>query len=192
VNLEPRMQKRSPEQTWKIALAVIALVATAMALYIQLFDRKLRQEEERLSAARLDEALAESRTRLRAEILEQLRAEGSEEKSTEPPGDQPLPNAVLRRGESGTLEQFVGPMDAQQARDIAELRKGLDALSRQLEQSELARRRDLEELRAEVRRDLDASGRTVSLLLVALVPLVAQLVFSIWQPRRRRTGEERT
>lgn len=185
------MQKRSAEQTWKIALAAIALIATAMALYIQLFERRSRQEEERLAAARLDEALAESRVRLRAEILAQLRKEGAGEKSTEAPGDQPLPNAVLRRGESGALEQFVGPMDAQQAREIAQLRESLDALSRQLEQSELARRRDLEELRAEVRRDLNAAGRTVSLLLVAVIPLVAQLLFSVWQPRRRRGEGER-
>jgi hypothetical protein len=181
------MQKRSTEQAWKVALAAIALVATVMALYIQLFERRSRQEEERLAAARLEEVLAESRVRLRAEILTQLRAEG--EKSTQPPGDQPLPGAVLRRGESGALEQFVGPLDAQQAQAITELRESLDVLSRQLEQSELARRRELEELRADVRRDLDASGRTVSLLLVAVIPLVAQLLFSLWQPRRRRPGE---
>lgn len=185
------MRKRSTEQAWRVALAAVALIATAMALYVQLFERRSRQEEERLAAARLEEALAESRVRLRAEILEQLRSEETGEKSTEPPRDQPLPNAVLRRGESGsTLEQFVGPLDAQQAQAIAELRKSLDALSRQLEQSELARRRDLEELRAEVRRELEASGKTVSLLLMALVPLVAQLVFSLWQPRSRRGTEK--
>src|SRR5688572_148012 len=115
------MQKRSTEQAWKVALAAIALIATAMALYVQLFERRSRQEEERLAAARLEEALAESRVRLRSEILTQLRSEGTGEKSTQPPGDQPLPGAVLRRGESGALEQFVGPLDAQQAQAIAEL-----------------------------------------------------------------------
>lgn len=184
------MRERSTEQAWRMALAAVALIATAMALYVQLFERRSRQEEERLAAARLEEALAESRVRLRAEILAQLRSEGAGEKSAEPPGDQPLPGAVLRRGESGALEQFVGPLDAQQAQAIAELRESLAELSSQLEQAELARRRDLEEMRAEVRRDLDAASKTVSLLLVAVVPLVAQLVFSLWRPRRRGAAEE--
>ncbi|HSK81603.1 MAG TPA: hypothetical protein VLQ45_34430, partial [Thermoanaerobaculia bacterium] len=69
------MQKRFPGSPWKVVLALVALMATAMALYVQLFERKSRLEEDRLSAARLENALGESRLRLKAEILAQLRAE---------------------------------------------------------------------------------------------------------------------
>ncbi len=92
------MRKRS----WQVALAAIALIATAMALYIQLFERRARQEEERLEATRLEKELEESRSRI--EAIEQRRAA---EAAAEASAGQPLPGAVLRRGESGSALQQV-------------------------------------------------------------------------------------
>ncbi len=182
------MRKRTSEQTWKVVLAAIAVVATAMALYVQLFERRVREEHDRRAAARLEEALTQSRLRLKNEILAELRAELTRDAASEAPRNaQPLPNAVLRRGESGAssaLQQIAGPLDSLQ------IREDLDALSDQTEQSASALRQDVEDLRAEVRRDLGASGRVASLLLVALVPLVANLLLSIWPPRRWRPMAE--
>jgi len=173
------MQKRSLEQAWRVGLAAIALIATAMALYVQLFERRSRQDEDRIAAARLETALAESRARLKAEILTELRAELAPESSTEKPGTQPLPNSVLRRGESGTGSTL------QQVRDLRGSQEGLgeslDTLARRAEESDRALRRDLEELRAEVRRERDVSGKVVSLLLAALVPVVVLLLGSGWR-----------
>lgn len=181
------MQKGSLEQAWRVALAVIAVVATAMALYVQLFERRVREEHDRRAAARLEGALAQSRLRLKTEILAELRAELAQKTATEKGNGQPLPNAVLRRGESGAggaLQQIAGPLDS------LKLREDVDALADQTEQSDRALRQDVEDLRAEVRRDLDASGKVAGLLLVALIPLVANLLVSIWQPRRWRRGDE--
>ena len=181
------MRKRTPEQRWKIALAAVAVIATAMALYVQLFERKVRQEQDRRAAARLEEALAESRLRLKTEILAELRVELAQEAGAETRDGQPLPDAVLRRGESGgssALQQIVGPLDSLQ------LRESLDDLSRQMEQSDRALRQNVEDLRAEIRRDLEASGRVASLLLAAMIPLVANLLFSIWPPRHWRREQE--
>jgi hypothetical protein len=181
------MRKGSLEQAWRVALAVVAMVATAMALYVQLFERRVREEHDRRAAARLEEALAQSRLRLKNEILAELRADLAKETSAESQKGQPLPDAVLRRGESGAggaLQQIAGPLDSLQ------LREDLNALSDQTEQSDRVLRQDVEDLRAEVRRDLDASGKVAGLLLVALIPLVANLLFSIWQPRRWRRGDE--
>jgi hypothetical protein len=184
------MRKQSTEQAWRVAFAAVAVIATAMALYVQLFERRVRQEHDRRAAARLEEALAESRLRLKTEILTELRAELAKEAAAEPRNQQngqPLPNAVLRRGESGgssALQQIVGPLDSLQ------LRESLDDLSRQTEESDRALRQNVEELRAEIRRDLDAAGRVASLLIAAMIPLIANLLFSIWQPRRWRRGEE--
>jgi len=172
------MQKRSLEQAWRVGLAVIALIATAMALYVQLFERRSRQDEDQLAATRLEEALAESRARLKAEILAELRVELAPESSADKPG-QPLPNSVLRRGESGTgsaLQQVLDRRDSQEG-----LGESLDTLMRQTEESDRALRRDLEELRAEVRRERDVSGKVVSLLLVALVSVVVLLLVSGWR-----------
>lgn len=185
------MRIRSMEQAWKVALAAIAAIAMAMALYVHLFERRSRQEEDRLAMARLEDALAESRLRLKAEILAELRAELEKGESGAAPNDGPLPNAVLRRGESGggsALQQVLASGDSREA--LAGLAESLDSLARQTEESDRALRRNLEELRVEIRRDLDASRKVQSLLLVALIPLVANLLFSIWQPRRWRRGAE--
>jgi hypothetical protein len=182
------MQKPSPERTWKAALLLIALLAVATALFVQLAERRSREEADRISAARLERELAESRAH--AETLEKLRAEAVREGSSGQPGDQPLPDTVLRRGEAGgsVLEQARDSRDSQRAA-LARLQESLDALERRLERSDLARRRDLEELRAEVRRDQDASARVHSLLLVALIPLLLHLLTSL-RPREDRKGDE--
>ena len=181
------MRKRSMGPAWKIVLSVIALMATAMALYVQVFERRSRQEEDRLAAVRLEEALGAARTRLKTEILAELRAELAKGESTGQPGDQPLPNAVLRRGESGgrVLQQVLASADAQEAARVR-FRARIDSLAGQVEQSDRALRRDLEE----VRREQEISGKTLGLLLVALVALVIHLLTSLWSPGETRRGAD--
>ena len=175
------------ERSWKMALAVMALGAMAMAFYVQFFERKARQEEDRLVAARLEAALAESRARV--EVLERHRASLSKDIAKEEAAesaDQPLPGAVLRRGESGggsALQQVRDFRDDQEAA-LVRLEESLNALALQMEQSDQALRRDLEEIRARVQREQDASRKTLSLLVVALIPLVLHLLISL-------RGEER-
>jgi hypothetical protein len=174
------MRKRPMGPGWKIVLSVIALMATAMALYVQVFERRSREEEDRLAAVRLEEALGAARTRLKTEILTELRAELEKKGATGQPGDQPLPNAVLRRGESDggrVLQQVLASADAQEAARTR-FRANLDSLTSQMEQSDRALRRDLEE----VRREQEISGKTLGLLLVALVALVIHLLTSLWAP----------
>jgi hypothetical protein len=168
------------ERSWKVALAVISLMALAMALYVQLSERRARQEKDRLAAARLEEALAESRARV--EVLERHRAELRKEEAAEEAGDQPLPGAVLRRGESGALRQ-VRDKDEREAA-LTRLQESLDTLALQVERSDQTLRLDLEEIRAGVRREQDASRKTLSLLLVALIPLVVHLLLSLWREER--------
>jgi hypothetical protein len=184
------MQRRFLEHVRKAAFALIALLAVTIALYVQLVERKSRQEADRVWAVRLEAELTESRARLEAETQSRLRAE-AEIRAAEQ-GDQPAPNTVLRRGESegnGRLQQTPGSRDAQQAA-LTRLQDSLDALERRSEQSDRTLRRDLEELRAEVRREQEASGKVQSLLLVALVPLLLHLLASLWPRRDRRRGDE--
>jgi hypothetical protein len=167
------------KQPWKLALALMALTAMAMALYIQSSERRARKEEERLTAARLEAALAESRARV--EILERHRAELVKEAAAEQPSDQPLPGAVLRRGESGKGSSLQQVRDFQDEQETALVRvqESLDTLALQMERSDQALRRDLEEVRAGVRREQAASRKTLRLLLVALIPLVVHLLISL-------------
>jgi hypothetical protein len=164
-------------RAWQVSLAAIALIAMAMALYVQLFERRARQEEDRLAIARLEKELEESRTR--TEAIEQRRAE---EAAAEPSADQPLPGAVLRRGESGSALQQVRNFQDEQAAALARLQESVDTLALQMERSDQALRRDLEQLRAGVRRERDASNKTLTLLFVALVPLVLHLLLSLRPP----------
>ena len=184
------MEKRSGVHVWKAALAAVALMATMMALYVQLFERRSREAEDRLLIARLEDALAESRDRLKAEILAQLRAELAEGAS---PGEQgqPIPDAVLRRGESGgaVLQEVLDSQSSQEA-GLTRLQGNLDSLARQTEASDRALRRDFEELRAGVRRDRDVSSKALSLILIALVPFLVHLLTSLGQPEERRRDED--
>jgi hypothetical protein len=165
----------------KAALAAIALMATLMALYVQLFERRSREADDRIAAARLEAALAESRVRLKAEILAQLEAELTRQESTGQKGDQPRPDTVLRRGEpggsgaSGALQQVQGSQAAARAR----FQENLDSLAREMEQSDRALRRDLEETRAEMRREREIARKTLLLLLAALIPLVLHFLASL-------------
>jgi small-conductance mechanosensitive channel len=185
------MRKRSMGRIWKTVLAAVAVMATAMALYVQVFERRSRQEEDRLAAVRLEEALGAARARLKIEILAELRAELAKGGSTGQPGDQPLPNSVLRRGESGgrSLQQVLTSTEARGAA-LARVQESLDSLASQVEQSDRSLRRDLEEVRAEVRRDQDVSGKALSLLLIALVPLVIHLLTSLWPPGDLRKDKD--
>lgn len=158
---------------WSVALAVIALIATALALYVEVFERRPSPAE----------ALSEPSPG--AEIPAQPRAEAE---SPEPPDDSdsdgPLPGAVLRRSESGrgsALEQVRDDQDVRET--LVRLQKSLDNLTLQTDRSNQALRRDLERLQAEVRRERDVSGKVRILLLAALIPLVLNLLASLW-PRK--------
>lgn len=169
------------KRPWNVALAVIALIATAMALYVQLYERRARQEEDRLAASRLEQELEESRSR--TEAIEQRRAELAREDAAERPGDQPLPGAVLRRSENGgSVLQHVHDTQDEQAVVLARLEESLATLALQMERSDQALRRDLEQVRVEVRRERDASNKTLAFLLAALIPLVLHLLLSLRPP----------
>ncbi len=159
-------------------LAAIALLATLMALYVQLFERRSREAEDRIAAARLDDALAESRARLKAEIVAQLLAELTRQEPTGQKDDQPRPGTVLRRGEAGG-SSALQQVQASQAASRARLQESLDSLARETEQSDRALRRDLEETRAEMRREREVSRKSFLLLLAALIPLVLHLLLSL-------------
>jgi hypothetical protein len=162
------------------ALTAVALAATLMALYVQLFERRAIREEAQVAAARLDDALAESRARLRAEILAELRAELSKERDAAQPGTQPLPDTVLRRPDTG------GDAGSPRGQALA----ALESLERETEESDRALRRDLEELRAATLRESEVSSKTAVLMLVALGCLIGQLLPSVW-PRASVARKER-
>jgi hypothetical protein len=177
------MRKRRLQQAWKNTLTIVALIASLLALYLQVFERRARQEEARLAAVRLDDALAASRTRLRAEILAALRAELSDESPPAQTGREPLPDTVLRRleagGAGGALEQALGPTASREAL-LTRFNGALESLAHQMEEADRALRRDLEELRAATLREADVASKTLALVLVALVCLVARVLPELW------------
>ena len=176
------MRGSSLERTAKLVVAVIALAASAMALYVQLFEVRARQEESRLAALRLESALAESRSRLKAEILAELRRDAAAGAAA-PSGDGPVPGSVLRRPEAGiedgarrSLESIL-PAPPLTLSGVAQ---GLEQLSQQTRETDQVLRRDLEEFRAATRRELDASAKATVLTLIAVIPLALYLLLSYW------------
>lgn len=190
--------RKDPRQAWKNALTLAALAAALAALYLQLFERRAHQEEARLAAVRLDDALAESRARLRAEIVAELRAElAGEADAPDRPGQEPLPDRVLRRLEAveegnRALEQALGPSSSRDALLLARINAALGDLRRQSEEADRALRRDLEELRAAARREADVAAQVTALALAALLCLVGRTLPELW-PRAEapEEGEER-
>ncbi|MFP5285629.1 MAG: hypothetical protein ACLGI9_07820 [Thermoanaerobaculia bacterium] len=187
------MPKRPLEQVWKNALTIVALAATVMALYLQVVERRARQDEARLAAVRLDDALAGSRTRLRAEILAELREELRKESLSARPENEPIPDAILRRLETGAnagaLEQTLEGLPSQEALFLAGLNDAFKSLARQMEESDRALRRDLEELRAATLRESDVSSKATNLMIVALACLTGRFLPSLWR-RGNGAGEE--
>jgi hypothetical protein len=176
------MRRRSRERTAKLVTAVIALAAAALALYVQLFEVRARQEESRLASLRLESALAESRSRLKAEIVAELRADAARSGSALP-GNGPHPGTVLRRPESeesapGALSPALEPSLPAPPLTLSGLAQGLEALAQQTRESDRSLRRDLEEFRAATRRELDAGAKATVLTLVALISLAVYLLLS--------------
>lgn len=188
------MRKRPGEQAWKKALTVVALAATAMALYLQIFERRATRAEARLAAVRLEDALAESRTRLVAEILTELRAELRKESTEAEPSTAPMADTILRRlepgGEAGgALGQALGGLPPQEALLFFGLHQAVRSLGSQTEEANRSLRLDLEELRAATLRESDLSFQVTNLLLVAVACLLGRSLPALWRPGRRE-GEE--
>jgi flagellar motility protein MotE (MotC chaperone) len=157
-----------PKSAGKVVLALVSLVAMSMALF-QLLAPGARMEDQPSPAVQ-QQAREESR----------LRAEIKQEAAAQPPGDQLLPNAVIRRGESGgrSLQQVLDSQESQEAA-LDRVQENLDRLAGQIEDSNRALRRDVEELRADLQREREASRKTLIFLLVALIPLVIHLLASL-------------
>lgn len=165
------MRKRSPWHALKLVLLAVALITTAMALYVQLFERRSE-----------DQILVESLPGP-AEIAEEPEEEEPQE------SDQPLPGAVLRRSESArdrALQQALSP-ESSAAAAIARLERRIEDMNRQADQNERAVRRDLEEIRAAVQRESEATGKVLGLLLAALISLGLHAAIGFVEERRRDT-----
>jgi hypothetical protein len=175
------MRGGSLERRAKLVAAVIALAAAAMALYVQLFEVRARQEESRLAALRLESALAESRSRLKAEIVAELRADAARGGSLLS-GNVPEPGTVLRQPESapGVRSPALEPSLPAPPLTLSGVAQGLEALSQQTRESDRSLRRDLEEFRAATRRELDAAAKATVLTLIAVIPLALYLLLSYW------------
>lgn len=175
------MQTRSMLQVWRGLVAVVALTATAMALYAHFFEARARQEEARAAALRLEDALVASRSRLKAEILVELRADLAAGGAVAEAGEGPLPDAVLRRPDrdedaSGALRQTLDPTGLGPPLTLGRLAERVESLATQMDESDGALRRDLDSFRAATQRELDASSTVRSLVLVALIAVVLHLL----------------
>jgi len=180
------MRRGLLEWTVRLVAAIVALAITATALYVQLFEVRARQEESRLAALRLENALAESRSRLKAEIVAELRAELAKGGAPATESRKPIPGTVLRRPEPDeSTGPALEPTLPAPPLTLSGLARGLAALSQQTKEADRLLRRDLQEFRAATRLELDADAKATTLTLVALIFLAVYLLLSLWQDRPR-------
>lgn len=185
------MRHRLGERTWRLTAAAVSLAAAAMALYVQLFEVRLRQEESQLAALRLENALAVSRSRLKAEILAELRA-GNGGSAADGPAT-PVPGAVLRRsasrGSSGTDRPALESTLPSPPLTLSGLAWSLEELSQHTGETDRALRRDLEELRVATRRELDAGEKVTAFTLISVIPLAVLLLLLTLRQSGQRGGD---
>jgi hypothetical protein len=155
--------------SWRAGLLAAALAATVAALYVLVLEGGGGREADRLAAARLEEALGASRERLKAEILAELRSPAPPEGTA-----GPVAGSVLRRSETAS-DRALGQALASGG-DRAFLAQRLAGVERQLDRAEGSRRRELEELRAELRRTERIQRKALGLLLAAVVLLEAYVL----------------
>lgn len=179
------MRSRAVWQVLKLALLAVALIATAAALWVHLFERRALEDQDRHLAATLERALEESRANLKAEILEEIEAGIPAQEN-----GQPRPGAVLRRSESArdrALQQALSP-ESEAAAAIAGLEQRLDTLARQADRTG----RDLQEIQAELRRERNAAGKILGLLITALAALGLHVALVLVEERVGRKARVRS
>jgi hypothetical protein len=177
------MRRLLGDRAWSLAAAIVSLAAAVTALYVQLFEVRAREEDSRLAALRLESALTESRSRLKDEILAELRAGGLGKGSADGDTGGLAPGAILRRPDlgrsSGTERPGLESALLPPPMTLSGIALGLQDLTRQTRETDRALRRDLAEFRAATRRELDTGGKVSTLTLIAVIPLAVLLLLAV-------------
>jgi len=186
----------------KLAATAVAVAGTFFAIALKLDELRQNQqklEEAALPLARIEQILDETRTRLVAEVESEVKSQLAELR-------QPQVTAANSEARLAALEadfeqlqevqlglrQALNPVNPEEVLTIARLNDEVKRLSGSLQRSLDDLANDQEEFQTAVRREIDASDKTLNLVLVVLVPLVLNLLYSFWQDRRREMKVEKT
>lgn len=174
------MERRGAAYYFKIAAGIVAGVGTIAALSTKINDaqeRRLREsiQQEELSSRAL-------RLQLQREIEIEIRKQLRDLKS---PGD-PAIEARLDSIES----EFKHLRDAQVASLTLEEYLSAGGEVESLERALEAAAADQEKFQAFVRARLDAQGKTLNFLLLAVLPLVIYFLCSLWRTRAAERGRQ--
>lgn len=185
------------EQILKLSGVAVAVAGTLIAVYFNFYEMQDRQLENRV---RLEELSHTSEARL-ASIQDRLeriiRVEVSRHFTALdqlPHGGDPEVRAKLTSLETELqqlkdsylgLRQAIDPLQPEEVLTIARLGDEVARLSEEIDELSNDLAGDQSAFQTAVRRELDASDKTLSVVLVVLIPLVLNLLYSFWQDRRK-------
>lgn len=185
----------------KLAATAIAVAGTFFAITQKFYE--LRQDQQRLEEAvlpiaRIEQILNETRARLAADVESEVNSQIAELRQPQvtEANTQARVAALemefehLQEVQQG-LRQALNPISPEEVLTIARLNDEVKRLSGSLQRSLDDLAEDQEEFQTAVRREIDASDKTLNLVLVVLVPLVLNLLYSFWQDRRREVRAEK-
>ena len=85
------------------------------------------------------------------------------------------------------LRQAINPTKPDEVLTIARLTDAISSIEKETKALREQNKRELEDFKASVLRELDASSKATNLILVVLVPLVLNLIYNLWRDRQKRT-----
>jgi DNA repair exonuclease SbcCD ATPase subunit len=87
------------------------------------------------------------------------------------------------------LRQAINPLRPEEVLTIARLKDAIDLLTTKIVEFEKEIDKKQDTFKSSVLRELDASSKTTNWLFVLLIPLIINLLYSIWKDRKEGKGK---
>lgn len=177
---------------FKVTTTLIAMLAMTMALYFQF--SKLKETKTIRKVEYVGDEL-QSRILEVSEKQKEIELALSSKVFQSPPATKDFHAVEIKlkdlegkiakiNDEIMGLRQAINPLNPDEILTIARLKDSINNLSTNLQKLEVNIAKGQEEFRKSVLRELDASGKAMNLVLIVLIPLVLNLLYSIWKDRK--------
>jgi hypothetical protein len=176
---------------FQVGIALFSVIVTLFAAYSQYVSARVgavRFEEAAYRTTEATQAVVELRERL--EKLESLLAQISAVPTNGAlaPKDLQELTSRLDRVEESTigLRQAINPLKPEEVITIARLTDKVSDLREDFEQLNKSVERDFDSFSGSVQRELQASSSSTNLILVVLIPLVLNFLYTVWKDLRSK------
>ena len=190
--------KKKGEMVLKYSIALIATVAMAFA--VQSMHTSLDIDRNRLSQELHQLKELEAQIDILRKYQDELNSTVSSIVSssttirTDADVKKALDNLNFRleshEDKIQALRQAIDPLRPDEVLTIARLKDSIDVLSRKISELEEGVDAKHDTFKSSVIRELDASSKATNWLFIVLIPLVVNLLYSIWKDRKQSRDKE--